>query len=540
MDLRIGILCDSFKFKRWQQEIIDQIFQTPGLELSLLILNEQQASKQSINKLGYRALTYVDRKLFKVQHDAFQIRDIKEAVREVVVLRVDPKPLKFGVKFPPEDVTEVESYDLDVLIRFGFGIIKGGVLKAARFGVWSLHHGDNKVNRGGPPGFWEVVNSEPITGVTLQKISADLDGGKVLRKSFVKTDSTSFYRNQNAAFWTGVELMCSSLKDLRDGRLSLSTNEPSEQFMFYSYPLYKDPGNIKSFRIFCSFWARRLKEAFKEKFLTPGWSLAYKFSQNNKVETSIFRYKNLLPPKGFEWADPFVVFEEQHYYVFIEELEKKKKNAHLSYLKFDAQGELLTPNAIKVIEEDFHLSYPFIFKEDGAYYMMPEMAGSNEVWIYKASSFPNKWEKFHLLFEDKQLFDPSLYFHENTWYLFGTEKTNIGSSRDQFLSIYFSEDLFGGKWVPHPLNPVTRDVRGARPAGKIFNWDSKLIRPGQIGAPNYGYGIQFHEIIKLSKTEFVERAIDVLVPEWTDKIKAVHTLNFEKGFSIIDIQGTKI
>ncbi len=538
MDLRIGILCDSFKFKRWQQEIIDQIFQTPGLELSLLILNEQQASKQSINKLGYRALTYVDRKFFKVQHDAFQIRDMKDAFKEISQLRVQPEPLKFGVKFPPEDVTEVESYELDVLVRFGFGVIKGDVLKAARYGVWSIHHGDNKVNRGGPPGFWEVVNSEPITGITLQKISSDLDGGKVLRKSFVKTDSTSFYRNQNAAFWAGVELMCSSLKDLRDG--TLSTDEVFGQSMFYSYPLYKDPGNLKSFRIFCSFWARRLKEAFNEEFATPGWYLAYKFSQNNRVETSIFRYKNLLPPKGHEWADPFVVYENENYYVFIEELEKKRKNAHLSYLKFDNQGRLLTQSAVKVIEEDFHLSFPFIFKEADQYYMMPEMADSHEVWIYKATSFPDKWEKFHLLFDDKQLFDPSLFYHDSTWYLFGTEKKNIGSSRDQFLCMYHSEDLFSGKWTPHSLNPLTRDVRGARPAGKIFKWEDKLIRPGQIGAPNYGYGVQFHEIIKLSKTEYVERPVDVLVPKWTDHIKAVHTVNFEKGFSVIDKQGTKI
>lgn len=540
MDLKIGILCDSFKLKRWQKEIIDQIFLTSGLKLSLLILNEQKTSKPSINKLGYRALTYFDRKFFSVQHDAFQVTDLEESLKEVPVHRVDPKPLKFGVKFSSEDVAKVESYGLDVLIRFGFGIIKGDILNAARYGVWSLHHGDNKVNRGGPPGFWEVVKSESITGITLQKISADLDGGKVLRKSFVKTDATSFYRNQNAAFWAGVELMCSSLKDLRDGRLSLSNNNGFGESMFYSYPLYKDPGNLMSFRIFCSFWVRRLKEALQEEFATPRWTLAYKFSPKDRVESSIFRYKNLFPPKGYEWADPFVVFEEQHYYVFIEELEKKRKNAHLSYLKFNNEGRLLTPNAVKVVEEDFHLSYPFIFKEAGQYYMMPEMADSHEVWIYKATTFPDKWEKFHLLFEDKQLFDPSLYYHDDTWYLFGTEKTNIGSSRDQFLCLYYSEDLFSGKWMPHPLNPVTRDVRGARPAGKIFNWDGKLIRPGQIGAPNYGYGVQFHEIITLSKTEYEERPVDVLVPEWTDNIKAVHTVNFEKGFSVIDKQGTKI
>lgn len=541
MNIRIGVLCDSLEFKLWQQEIISEILLSQGLSISLIILNdEKNVSKVSTAKLGYRVLTYLDRKFFKVQHDAFYKVNMHLEFKEIPQIKLHPIPLNFGVKLALEDISEIKSYDLDLLIRFGFGVLKGEVLNAAKYGVWSLHHGDNKVNRGGPPGFWEVVHNETLTGITLQKISADLDGGKVLGKSFIKTDSTSFYRNQNASFWAGVELFCSALKDLRDGKLILSSDYGCNKSMFYTYPLYKDPDNLKSLKIFCSFWARRLQEAFTEEFKTPRWSIAYKYSKNDRVETSIFRYKNLIPPKGYEWADPFVVFEDGEYYVFIEELRKKRKKAHLSYLKFDSNGQLKSPDTVKVIEEEFHLSYPFVFKEAGEYYMIPEMADSMGVWIYKALSFPNNWEKFYQIFVDKQFYDPSLFYHEGTWYLFGTEKMNLGSSRDQFLCIYHSENLFSNNWVAHPLNPLTRDVRGARPAGKIFKWNGKWIRPGQIGAPNYGYGIQFFEILELSKTAYVELAVDALVPEWTDKIKAVHTLNFDKGFSVIDIQGTQI
>ena len=43
----------------------------------------------------------------------------------------------------------------------------------ARHGVWSYHHGDNRFYRGGPPGFWEVMEDQPVieyylrTGSTL-------------------------------------------------------------------------------------------------------------------------------------------------------------------------------------------------------------------------------------------------------------------------------------------------------------------------------------------------------------------------------------
>ena len=29
-------------------------------------------------------------------------------------------------------------------------------LKAAKMGIWSFHHGDNSINRGGPPAFGKL------------------------------------------------------------------------------------------------------------------------------------------------------------------------------------------------------------------------------------------------------------------------------------------------------------------------------------------------------------------------------------------------
>lgn len=40
----------------------------------------------------------------------------------------------------------------------GLLIEKGAILKAGSvYGVLSLHHGDNRYNKGGPVGFWEIV-----------------------------------------------------------------------------------------------------------------------------------------------------------------------------------------------------------------------------------------------------------------------------------------------------------------------------------------------------------------------------------------------
>ena len=67
-------------------------------------------------------------------------------------------------RFPPGAIAALLSHDLDVILRFGFNILRGEVLTSARYGIWSFHHGDNEFYRGGPPLFWEVVEDNPCSG----------------------------------------------------------------------------------------------------------------------------------------------------------------------------------------------------------------------------------------------------------------------------------------------------------------------------------------------------------------------------------------
>ena len=83
-----------------------------------------------------------------------------------------------------EDVSRIRAANVDVLLRFGFRILKGPILRAAKHGVWSYHHGDNQVNRGGPAGFWEVMLNRPTTGSVLQILNEDLDNGRVIYRSY--------------------------------------------------------------------------------------------------------------------------------------------------------------------------------------------------------------------------------------------------------------------------------------------------------------------------------------------------------------------
>ena len=59
-------------------------------------------------------------------------------------------------RYRDEDIRAIRHLNFDLLLHFGSGILRGDILIAARFGILSFHHADNKINRGQPAGFWEV------------------------------------------------------------------------------------------------------------------------------------------------------------------------------------------------------------------------------------------------------------------------------------------------------------------------------------------------------------------------------------------------
>jgi hypothetical protein len=542
--IKIGLLLDSWRVPVWQKLVIEYIKSNPSLSIELVVLNEshgQSASGSFVNKLFRK----IDRYVFSVKQDCFQRVDIRELLKDVKNISVKPTQTRFTDTIPDHDLVKIKNEKLDILIRFGFRILTGDIFYAALNGVWSLHHGDCAVNRGGPPAFWEIVNREAVTGVTLQVLSDDLDGGVVIDQAFVRTDRTSFNRNQNAQYWAGIELFCNALFRVSNRHAAHPPAFPvntssmggsaKREAGFYSKPLYRNPNNLQALSIFISFWIRRLGEMVKSVFKKQQWSLHYKVKQGS-IETSLFRYKKLTPPAGTDWADPFVVFKENKYYLFFEELVCATKKAHISYLEFDNSGNLISKAPVVALKEQHHLSYPFIFEHSGDYYMIPEAAESKSVWLYKCEKFPHEWKKHKLLLEETALFDPTIVFQNNMWYLFGTQKPLNGSSTDQYLYLYFSENLFSGSWKRHPLNPITRDVRGARPAGKIFEYNGKLIRPSQLGAPKYGYGLRFQGIVTLSPEVYEEKPLSDILPEWKEGLLATHTFNSVNGFSVVDSQ----
>ena len=91
--------------------------------------------------------------------------------------------------FFDKDIIKIENRNLDVVVRFGFNILKGRILYCTKFGIWSYHHGDNNFFKGGPSGFWEMYKKNPITGCVLQRLSEKLDSGDVIYRTYGSTSN---------------------------------------------------------------------------------------------------------------------------------------------------------------------------------------------------------------------------------------------------------------------------------------------------------------------------------------------------------------
>ena len=114
----------------------------------------------------------------------YEIKNIDEF--QIILLRGMAKSSLF-LELTKEDVLAINGCKLDCIIRCGSGILRGEILDIPKFGVISFHHGDNRVNRGGPSGFWEVIKDEPSSGFVIQKLNQELDGGEVLLRGNLMT-----------------------------------------------------------------------------------------------------------------------------------------------------------------------------------------------------------------------------------------------------------------------------------------------------------------------------------------------------------------
>ena len=540
--LRIGILIDTYEIPAWSYKMLSEINHSTCCDLVLIVKNKhRRIEDQRIlmkayrdrKKLVYLLYRKLDRKFFRGKPDAFEVKNIKD-LNHIPIIEIQPITTNYYQHFSKRDSNKIKEHSVDVFVKLGFETLENSVLKLAKYGFWAFHFGDDNNNLSRPYGFWEVVEKWDETGVTLHMFST---GGKkrVLVKSTTLTDQISVERSLNNLYWKSVTLLPRKLEELY--RLDEDVffdriDELNKHPKFYFNEIRAIPSNGEAILKLISFKWRRIRNILKAFFYTDQWLLMYNISASKTLSTNINQFKKIEPPKDRIWADPHIIWKNGSYYIFIEELIVSENKGFISVIKMDDQGNYTTP--IKVLEENYHLSFPFIIEDKENIYMIPESKENNNIKLYKCIDFPYTWELEKVLIDKISAVDTVIIYLNDKYWLFTNVVKNKGASPNDELFLYWSDDLVSNNWVSHPENPIVSDVKKARMAGGLFSYHGNLYRPSQNCSKHYGYGMQLNQVLEINENIYKEQTVNSIYPNWDKNVKSTHSLSYIQNLTIID------
>ena len=197
-------------------------------------------------------------------------------------------------------------------------------------------------------------------------------------------------------------------------------------------------------------------------------------------------------------ADPFLVRDGDMWHLFFEVYNNRTQQGDLAVAS--SRNARRWDYRQIVLDEPFHLSYPYVFEVDGTHYMIPETFEANSIRLYRADPFPTGWSFVGTLVEGRDYVDNSIVFHDGRWWLFSSVTSN------DKLYLHYSDNLTG-PWVEHPLSPVvTDDLHRSRPSGRMLVLDGRVYRYTMDVAPPEGtHRVMAYEITELTTTGYEER-----------------------------------
>lgn len=525
--LRFGLMINSLTVEHWQYETIKILIEN-GMKLSLIIQNNDNSPSLSLYK---KVCNYPFRQLFFRIWNRFIFNPRSKYPVDLGPLTEDIHtifctPLKKGIStyFEDVDIQEIKNQNLDFILRFGFDIVRGEVLNSAKYGIWSFHHDDERIIRGGPPGFWEFMRKIPNNGVILQRLTNSLDKGIVLKRINFKTILHSYKAHLDQLYFGAESLPLQVCNDLiNHGSIQ---DQPSSSDAEIIHP----PTNIKMIEYFIKSINRRVTFHINDLFRQEDWNVGYcfcpieDFIDKDKEDLEIQWLKK--PKRNCYFADPFVISTKKDTYIFFEWYSYYSGKADLAVALKSENFKVYH----KISSFNEHRSYPFVFIHDDVIYCMPEAHKTNQVVLFRFDEDKLVLEKDCVLLQGFPIVDATLYHHDEKWFMFCTNQKNSHTH----LEIYYSKNL-KGPYLPHKNNPVMIDCSKARPAGKIFNYKGKEIRPSQNCTEHYGQEIYLENISELSDTQFITHFNSIISPlKNTDYNKGIHTINSDNGITVFD------
>jgi hypothetical protein len=526
--LKVGVLLDEREVRRWHSTAVSEIERSGCCELTVFSRSGANARrlKGAAHHWLYDAYVLADRRLFGRDDDALAHVPVDRcgsgSTRRV---HID------GDWSSASNLAAIAAGDLDVLLCLAPDVPAGRLAGCARFGAWSLYAGGLRGRAGEAQLFWQMYDADFVAPITL-RAHTPTESERIIYRSVVESDQVSLHRGRCRAAGRAAHLAARRLRDLHRRGWPFITSLPA----FSERHSAPEPGRSRPtnrmmvrflWRVARGVLSRRLAGRLGEK----QWFIAYRRVEGETPGKGDSAGLTMItPPAGRFYADPFLFQRDGRRFIFFEDYDWNCRRADIRYVEIDERGGHRAPQI--ALRQDCHLSYPLVFEEGDAVYMLPETGGRRTVELYRAARFPAEWTLERVLLRDVCARDATLLRHEDRLWLFVAIDLAGGSPIDELF--LFSSDSLRGEWEPHPMNPVVSDVRCARPAGRIFWRNGDLIRPAQDCSRSYGWRLVFNRIETLSLTDYRETPVSAIEPASDSGNLRTHSYDSDGTYEVLD------
>jgi len=445
------------------------------------------------------------------------------------ILAYDTKPAQRIMESLPDSTYDEGSGLFDLALVLGGYALTPDTLDIARFGEWSVSFAGSV-----DPDWMTIlpkVRSQPHIKVEILTRSAQNFDSVVL--------SGARYNMKPGAVLTGAfiaEKSCllvhHALRDLAEGQPFdgaginplPSLSAPSTGDLWgYSYDFFGTALHKTSERLRAR--TNRAREFWR---IARGIGDVMEINPDDATD---------LPVRAHIMAAPFLFEHKGETWVFYEAMNADGGDGWIECARLTERG---AEPSVVALSRPHHLSYPFVFQDDGEIYMIPETQQSQRLEIWRATEFPKEWALHATAFEGQYLAESSLFrADDGQWWLL-TNLSDHHAFQDHSSELYlFAVDGPDLKSItPHPRNPVVFGADVARNGGAVFRHNGRFFRPAQNNSFGvYGYGLNLMEISRLDASGYEEKLVRQFTPADKSGSVALHHLSVAGDQNVFDWSG---
>lgn len=243
-----------------------------------------------------------------------------------------------------------------------------------------------------------------------------------------------------------------------------------------------------------------------------------------------FPLKGLWKPKPRRFqADPFLFVKDGELYLFYE-LQHWDDPGCIAMIKTRDLKTWAEPQI--VLKEQFHLSFPYVFEDNGTIYMMPESQEDDSIRLYQANEDLTSFTYVRTLLKQERKNGINFCFNDSHIYILGGKYYLFTSYQKDWMyyqELFMSDNLLNGTFVRHPQSPICVSNEFGRNGGSLIEYEDNLLRVTQDCHADYGDNSSLMKITKLDDNDYEEELfLHNIFPKNSIFIDGGHQLNIAK------------